>query len=49
MPLQSLSRKSDLTVPDGGDVPILKTLCAPSGGKEPPNVVDISVDIKDEG
>jgi hypothetical protein len=47
MPLRSFA-KSDFTVPDG-DVPILKTLCTPSGGNEPSNVVDISVDVKERG
>jgi len=48
MPLRAFAQ-SDFTVHDGGDIPILKTLCKPSGGKEQSNVVDISVDVKKSG
>ncbi|MBT3470723.1 MAG: hypothetical protein HN467_15515 [Opitutae bacterium] len=48
MPLRSFS-ESDFTVPDRGDIPILNTTCKPSDGKEPANVVDISVDVDGGG
>ena len=46
MPLRNFT-KSDFTVPDGGDVPILKTVCVPRGKES--NVVDISVDVEARG
>jgi hypothetical protein len=48
MPLRPLAQ-SDLSVPDKGDIPILKTRCTKSASATQPNVVDIAVDVTERG